>query len=381
MYRFMEQEEIEIRQISDIKMLHFYQLGGSDAIAVYYGDNKQKNLCAMDKYYNLLMERVLTLYADCKDKDSIIVEDSAKKLIDEAIGRETNYTSFFNRIGKAYKDKEYMNMPKFAADGAMRITLLPMIKYYLKQLYGLWKMDVDFEKNSNGWNRNCVLKLKKGGETFILPVRMGFQNANACDIYIGNFIHELYTLELHISYYDNRQLVIFECKEMGLVGEHKIDILEDKVKSITTISTEGNVSYYKQEELSEIDSENVINKFSKFVDIGEDSKIYKLPWGGYVVCGRIEAGDESVNRTNVDNVFIEENDTRLCVRYFSYGLVENKSDGLKLRTDGAIMRKIYFGDKHREYETLFLPVGYYSGWDYKEFLENKYYYEDMEEGK
>ena len=78
MYRFMSKEEIEIEQISDLKMLHLYQLGGSDALAVCYGNDKQINLCAMDTNYTLLMERALTLYSQCEDKDSIIIDENTK---------------------------------------------------------------------------------------------------------------------------------------------------------------------------------------------------------------------------------------------------------------------------------------------------------------
>jgi hypothetical protein len=99
--------------------------------------------------------------------------------------------------------------------------------------------------------------------------------------------------------------------------------------------------------------------------------VYKLPWGGIAICRALDASDTNHIRTDYDMIYVEEYGTKLALRQFSYSLIENKTDGLKLRTNGAIMRKLYYGDKHREVETLFLPAGYYSGWDYKKYLEKR----------
>lgn len=380
MYRYMDQEEIDIRQMDNLKMLHLYQLGGSDAIAAYYGDNQQINLCAMDKHYNLLMERVLTLYSQCEDKNSIIVDADAKALLQVAVARGDNYTNFFNRVGKRYKDMEALDAPRFAAEGVMRESMIPMLQYYLKQIYHLYSIDIDFERNTRGWHRSCVLKLKKGTDTLLLPVKMDFLEANTCTAQIGNFLQDMYTIEFQVTYSDNRQLIVFESKDMGLVGENRIQIEGKKIKSVTTISVNGQTIYYMDEELPNIDigAEGAeFKNLPKHADIDvANSTVYQLPWGGYIVIRLVEDANANAKRTDIDTIFIEGNDTKVAIRHYSYGLVENLKDGLKLRTDGAFMRKLYYGDKHGETETLFMPVGYYSGWDYKEYLENKYFYEN-----
>lgn len=289
---------------------------------------------------------------------------------------------------------EALDAPRFAAEGVMRESMIPMLQYYLKQIYHLYSIDIDFERNTRGWHRNCVLRVKKGTDTLLLPVKMDFTDANAITAQIGNFLQDMYTIEFQITYSDNRQLIVFESKDMGLVGENRIEIDHDKVKSITTISVNGKTIYYMDEELLHMDIGAKGAKFTnlpKHADIDvANSTIYQLPWGGYIVIRLVKNEDASTKRTDIDTIFIEGNDTKVAIRHYSYGLVENLKDGLKLRTDGAFMRKLYYGDKHGETETLFMPVGYYSGWDYKEYLENKYFYEntsydadneDMEDGR
>ena len=107
--------------------------------------------------------------------------------------------------------------------------------------------------------------------------------------------------------------------------------------------------------------------------------VCKLPWGGYLISHSLETVKEQLKRTDFNIMYIELYRKKMTLRQYSHSLVENLSDGLKLRTDGAVMRKLYYGDRKKEVETLFMPVGYYSGWDYKEYLEDKYFYHEMEE--
>ncbi len=382
MYRFMDKEEIEIRQISNLKMLHLYKLGGNDAMAVYYGDNKQINLSAMDKHYNLLMERVLTLYSQCEDKNSIIVEDSAKKLIEEALARDNNHTNYYNTVGVRYKDKECLDIPKFASDGVMKESLIPMLKYYIKQFYYLFGVEVDFETETRGWHRNSVLKIRKGKDIFVLPVRMDFYEATSCIIRVGNFLQDMNPLEIQVTYSDNKLWIVFESRGVSLFGENRVEVNGDRVTSVTSININGQMVYFMEEDVPQVKQLSTSVNITNMLDIDVDlCKFYQLPWGGFIAYKLTKNVSETIIRTDVDVAYIEEMNTKVTVRQYSYALVENKRDGLKLRTDGAVIRKLYYGHKHREIETLFLPAGCHSGWDYKEYLENKYFYEKLEEAK
>lgn len=389
MYRFMSEEEIEIRQMSDLKMIHLYKLGGSDAIAVHYSDNKQLNLCAMDTNYNLLMGRVLTLYSQCEDKDSILIEAAAKKLLDKAVERGSCHTSFFNRIGSRYLGKESFLSPKFASDGVIRETLLPMLKYYLHQLYHMWNMNIEFEEEPHGWHRKCIIKVRKGEETYILPIKMDFPTGNECRVTIGNFFQNLCTIEFEISYREDRLYVLFESEPYKLLGESHFEISPHKINTYTTIRVDGQVVYHQEEPVELLpNNEDVLKPLSEkhplFEDIDLDfthAAIYKLPWGGFAISQCIETEDESYKRQDYNTIYIDGYKNKLVQRQYSYSLIENKFDGLKLRTDGAVMRKLYYGGTKKESETLFMPVGYYSGWDYKAYLEGKYFYHETEEAE
>lgn len=386
MYKFMSSEEIEIQQMSQLKMIHLYQLGGSDALAVYYGDNKQINLCAMDTYYNVLMKKVLSLYSLCEDKDSIIMDASTREIFDNAMSGQNYHTGFFNRIGQKYLHMEGSLSPNFASDGVLRETLIPMLKYYLKQLYHMWDVHMEFEREPLGWRRNCVLKIRKGEEISILPVKMDFMRGNECRIIIGNFLQAMAEIKFEISYREDQLYVWFESEHFSMVGESHFEILP-RVLAYTTIRVNGQTVFHQDEEflpLSPMDES--LNQLSNLPSLLEDAEInineaqiYKLPWEGLVLFNLIETRQDNIHRGDYDILYIEQYRKKRILRQFSHSLIENRADGLKLRTDGAALRKLYYGDNLENIETHFLPVGYYSGWDYKEYLENKYFYQYGEE--
>lgn len=388
MYKFMSNEEIEIQQMSQLKMIHLYQLGGSDALAVYYGDNKQINLCAMDTYYNVLMKKVLSLYSLCEDKDSIIMDTSTREIFENAMSGKNYHTGFFNRIGKKYMQMEGSTAPTFASDGVLRETLIPMLKYYLKQLYHMWDVHVEFEREPLGWRRNCVLKVRKGEEISILPMKMDFLRDNECRVIIGNFLQALSEIKFEISYREDQLYVWFESEHFSMVGESHFEILP-RVHAYTTIRVNSQVVFHQDEDFPTLtSSDECLQKISNLPELLEDAEIkpdeaqiYKLPWDGLVLFGLIETRQENLHWGDYDIIYIEQYRKKRILRQFSHSLIENRADGLKLRTDGAALQKLYYGDDLENIETHFLPVGYYSGWDYKELLENKYFYQNGEERK
>ena len=113
----------------------------------------------------------------------------------------------------------------------------------------------------------------------------------------------------------------------------------------------------------------------------EQTSIYLLPWKGLAICSKLETPSDNILRTDYDIIYIDVNSDKIALRQFSYSLIEDTVTQLKLRTDGAIMRKLYYGDRMKGVETYFLPVGCYSGWDYKKYLENRYFYHETEETK
>ncbi len=387
MYRFMNEEEIEISQLKNLKMIYLYKLGGNDAVAVHYGDSRQLNLCAMDANYPLLMEKVLTLYSRQKDDPELIIDPDTRRFLDRAVEKGNNHTSYFNRVGRRYMDMESSSTPRFSSDGVIRETLLPLLKYYLGQLYHMWNLEDTFEPEPKGWHRNCVLKTRKGKDTSVLPVRINFMTGNTCKILVGNFMAPLHSITFEVSYRENRILVLFESADFKLFGESILELGIAESRAQTTIQVEGNVVYHGDEPVKTYSSpEELLRQQPDLRRVLEDTaldlhtaRVYILPWEGWCLCLAPRTTDGDFIRTDYDTLYLESYRRKTVLRQFTYSLLENTSDGLKLRTDGGVLRKLYYGPGPEDTETLFLPAGYYAGWDYKTCLESKYFYHKTED--
>lgn len=386
MYKFMSNEEIEINQMNRLKMVHLYKLGDNDALAVYYGEDKQINLCSMDAYYNVLVCKVLSLYSQCDDTEAIIMDDATRKVFEHALPKEIQHTPIYQKFGEKYMNQEGSLSPSFASDGVIRETLLPLLKYYMTQLYHMWQMNAEFETEAYGWRRNCVLKVKKEEDTVLLPLRMDFMVGNNCRVIIQNFLKDLCQIIFEISYRENELFIRFESKDFNLLGESHFAINKEKVNAYTTIRVDGQVVFHQDEPLELISLSEDNHLLSSDIKAAltdteispEQWKIYKLPWNSLILYLYQEIPKDTIHRTTFDIIYIEAYHNKLALRRLSHCLVENKTDGLKLRTDGFALRSLYYGTERKEVETFFLPVGYYSGWDYKKLLENKYFYHELE---
>ncbi len=399
MYRIMDKQEIEINQIDNLKMIHIYDLvtaGGAvgqdnqkagagenhvPALAVYYGDNKQINLCVMDKHYNLLMERVLSLYSQCENKDLIIIDEPTRKLLDLACQGVDNGVTSVARIGKKYMDMKAEQLSKFNTEGAIRRIMLPMLKYYLRQLYGLWDMEIVFKDGESGWHGNVVLSANYKNKNFCFPVLISHVGLGMYNAVIGNFIEEKNTVKFEIVYTSQSLKVDIISEDYSLFGDSRYDFSLSTPACITNIKVDGAMVYCNDEPLGtvsaeEFDSINI--KYSFELD-KDKSKLYRLPWGGYYSCTVNKSVDGGISRWDYDTGFCEKNDKTLFARQYAWSFIENTGTKVSISSGGGLMERLIPDLDKGEMQTTFLPVGYYSGWDYKQKLENRYFYEEIKE--
>ncbi len=399
MYRIMDKQEIEINQIDSLKMIHIYDLAtaggavGNDnqkagagenhvpALAVYYGDNKQINLCMMDKHYNLLMEKVLSLYSQCENKNLIIIDEPTKKLLELACQGVDNGVTSVARTGKKYMDMKAEQLSRFNTEGYIRKLILPMLKYYLSKLYGLWDMEIIFKDGESGWHGNVVLYATHKNNDLCFPVHISHVGLGKYNAVVGNFIEEKNTVIFEIVYKSQSLKVDIISEDYSLSGDSRYDFSLSTPACITNINVAGAMVYCNNEPVENVSSVQISDMYpQKFFDLDiTNAKLHRLPWGGYYSCAVNKSEDGSITQWDYDTGFYEKNNNSFFARQYSWGFIENINTGVSINTGGGLMERLIPDLNKGEMQTTFLPVGYYSGWDYKQKLENRYFYEDIKE--
>lgn len=316
MYRFMDKEEIEINQIDNLKMIHMYDLSGAEnvpALAVYYGDNKQINLCVMDKNYNLLVERILFIYSKCRDRNSIIMDEHTRKLIELACssaeqGMESGAASG-SRLGRKYMSMAAEQVTRFHTAGYIRIVMMPLVKYYLRELYSLWDMDIEFEDSISGWHGSGILRGRSSGQALIFPVRISFSETGRYQINVGNFLEESNIIVFDIKYSQESLVVYFDSEDYKLTGESRFEFNAYDAVCSTMVRANNTPVYCNEERLKKVEPDIMLSRF-KVTMLDMDvrrANIYALPWDAFYLYSADCMEGEGCRRTDYDTAYANYN--------------------------------------------------------------------------
>ncbi len=408
MYRFMDSEELEINQINNLKMIHIYDLAGVsggvtsmgttgtlsgtistqeaprnhvNAIAVYYDDNKQKNLCVMDKHYNLLVERVLKLYSRCEQKDAIMMDPSTKALIEEACKGIEENISPITRLGKKYSDCDGEDIPRYNKDAYIRMATIPIIKYYLSELYSMLDMEIQFKEDVLGWQGNTVLTAKTDKDEKKMPVKYSFENNSSFSVTVGNFLKDKCNITFQINYKPQSIEITFVSEDADIVGNSSYSFGYSSAISRTSIKVNDVTVYYQELPALEVNKDTFEKDYyNKLLDIDlSTTKVYELPWKAYYFSSLQQTETSNICRTDFNTGYIDSNVQVIFARQYAWSDIVNQQTGLNIKTSGVMMERVIPDKADGLLQTTFLPVGYYSGWDYKNRLENKYFYEEIKE--
>ncbi|MBE5944920.1 MAG: hypothetical protein E7258_08415 [Lachnospiraceae bacterium] len=385
MFRFMDTEEIEINQIEKLKMIHIYDLTGGEkghvnALAIYYDDNKQKNLCEMDKNYDLLVQRVLYLYNSCQDKETIMVDPETKRFL-EQVCRVDAQSSPISRAGSKYIGDEGVDIPKINREENLRVATMPMIIYYMTELYNMLDINIEFKHESLGWHGNTILTANVGKGQVNFPVKYIYESSDRCRVHIGNFLKNMCGLTIGISYKKQDLEIHFYSEDAGIVGDSNYHFGYHSSSCKTSIKVNDVLVYYKEDFLEEGRF-----AFKEKVDVSAlldmnitTAKVYTMPWKGYHICDMHTIEDGDIARIDIDTAYVDIHRDTVFIRQYAWSNVSNSKTKLSLSTGGAMLEKVVPDISLGEMQIGFLPVGYYSGWDYKKKLENKYFYKNIKE--
>lgn len=385
MYRVMDETEIIIRQMTDLRMVHFYNLAGDNnsadgvlSVAVYYGVNGQLNLSVLDKHFDLLVEQIFCHYAKTENKASIIADANTRTILEQGV---------LKRDGEAWS--KYLSMegnmePKYQAITYFKGFLIPVVDYYLKQLYKMNGMEYRPYAYHLGWRNSCSIEGFVDGivTKFLIHVEM----LDECNytVVVSNFIKTGATIEFHITYGLDVITVHFSSSYWSLDGDSRYYFENGKLMDASFVTMNGRPVYYETVECERVsDAGAKLQTIEKLVGaIDESMDCYLLPWG--------EAFVNKVSGTTTRDYLYLLIDTNMGIlhepfdcngmsmmRGWSWRQIVNEEANIVVKTLAMAYDRLL--TKDLEVQTHFLPAGTNSYGEYKEKLEDRYFYEDMED--
>lgn len=391
MFRVMDEMEIAIQKISELRMVHIYELLGIDAqqmgkgctaILVYANENDVLHMNAMDRYFDQLVQRVLEIYRETQNKDTILMDEDTGRLLEEGI--------------LLWKDEELE--PFYQAEAVEEVTpldavlhkrFLPMVEYYITELAQMLGQKVVITLRNYGWRGRASLQGYAREKEVTYSMQIFAKGKDRYAIHVVNFPEkdDVFQLEVHI--FRNRFEVRFCTANQKLQGrssfrfgmetmlqEQEIyyddkQIFLDRQEIPKQESIPDSLEILKQKDIPDGQEnprqKNISNLAEQLLYKDAIKAVYSLPWNmAYVLCDREEQGETSVIHRNCGTYLYPEAD---MTESYSAGEVVNAALQLSLQMDGVRMYQIRLRDGR--VQTCFHHMEHVATGRYKQYLAGR----------
>ena len=381
----MDEIEIEIGRLSKLKMVHFYNLISKEdevgAIAVYDDEERQINLCALDKYYETLLAKVVECYREQKDHMQIVMDEETRAMLDSMVQEEPDpeRDTFWGNIpGATLKD-----LPEIDPGSYSDCMVLPLLRHFVRELHSLYNVPLVWKYMTTSWHGRGVLEAMAEEKDLHLPYRIRTRKDGEYDVVIGNFLGKTHRLNFRFLYEKMGMKVFFSCKPLGLDGysSYTLSLEEKTVTEKTGISVSGKPVYEHTEKLKPMQTSEKEALFTKSEKDGvmpflskdrERAEIVEYPWAQYLIWSATQCEDETMQKQDVEIVFLMVEDKYDILRKYTFSHLVGKKSKVEMDARYACGDIFVLKGKKERVQISFEDTGYGSSGSYKERYSGRY---------
>lgn len=385
MYRHMEEMEIEIGRLSKLKMVHFYNLISHDdevgAIAVYDDEERQINLCALDKYYDTLLAKVVDRYREENDCAQIVMDEETRTMLDSMVQEEpaSETATFWGNIPGA----TLQDLPEIDPGSYSDCMVIPLLRYFIRELHGLYNVPLVWKYLTPSWHGRGVLEAIAEEKDLHMPYRIRTRKDGEYDVVIGNFLGKTHRLNLRFLYEKMGMKVFFSCKPLGLDGfsSYTLSTDEKTVTEKTGISVSGKAVYEHTEKLKPLlpaEKEALFTKSEKdgivpfLARDRQRAEIVEYPWGQYLIWSSTQQEDENMQKQDVEISYLMVEDKYDILRKYTFSHLVGKKSKVEMDARYACGDIFVLKGKKARVQISFEDTGYGSSGSYKERFSGRY---------
>lgn len=367
----MDETELEINKIMDLKMVHIYELAGTGnsadctAMAVYYGSDGKLNLSDFDEHFEKLVNHVFSLYNQLEDKSSVMMDDTTRALMDAGINirREKDYEFFYGI--------KPLDVPKIPKESMLIKRFLPLAEYLVVGLNKVVDIKLDVINLNYGWRGLGSMKVSDGIAERLMSVNVKPINSRKYSITVSDIFenHVALYIDVFISYSDMN--ISFKTTDGLFYGKGSYTFGYDKM-------TETYEAFYKDKQIF-FDSENKgVREVQSLLELSDgelklimSSKniraVYELPWKSKYILADDYNQEEAVEVYSMLAMYLYDD----YIDEYGWTDILNKAGNIRLRTETVQLSRMKLADE--TIQTFFEPVENNNTGAYKEALAGKYF--------
>jgi len=332
----MDDVQLNIAGIRDIKMIHMYHILKDDkvlpAMAVHFDRDKIVNLCMTDRHYDELVDKVFAVYEREAKDGRILTDPTTKSMLDRT--RESRDEYYVKMSENLTELKEPISYRKSYI--AQRV--LPAVRYLLDQLYAMSgrKLEWSYEK---GWFGTGRLSAVSDGVVKVFPYRVEKDDAEGISIRVTNVLDKTYALMINVLTGRKCIRIDAECKETELKATliYRIDPADMKVDLSERVDMHGKTVYKNEEEIvGTAADENINSGFNKINMFPDKAYIYDLSWCKVMTSVSSDSG-EKVDDTMAAVTYIFDDKEKCLVYALGYEDITDNESGMSFSINNFAM--------------------------------------------
>lgn len=346
---------LEIKNLEEVSftdLVPFTSEGKFNVIPSFYiryDGGKMLNLCGKDKYFDIFVKKIFEVYN--AEKDTVIVDPRFNPIIkrkgiqiDEKTKKilESGDLTKISEIYKFYDGKQsYPNTLVFQSD-EFRL-LLPIVKYHLKQLFELLKMEVNIDDSQTlGYRNNYSINCKIDGIDDILLINFACHNNSETTLYIRSKDNNFKPLEMNIKFSKSGITVMEYFKDYDLYCENEYETKKDRVTHSLRARRNGEPIIYKTFELESVENPH---KNVSSLDSDDNFTWFMLPWNAYYGINNSEVSISDVEKIIVtNNKYLSVTDLEFTLREYAskeYRRIRTKEANASIVTLDEVNKRTY----------------------------------------
>lgn len=376
MFRKMDREEIEINKIENLRMVHIYDLSaaapedgqkGCTAIAVYFGENQQMNKNETDSHFEMLVNRIFDLYQRDQVGKNVVMDESTRAFL------ESGAVALHERGLEPFYKMPSDFVPQVPWDSMLSRIFIPLVEYWLKNLYSLFEHPLCFTSREPGWRGAFLLggDVNLDKKSFYGKVIRMTETTYSIQIRGFEIGEEEGDLLVTVKLERDAMEVSFWSDTLCLRGDGRVEFTATQCRETYAIYHKEEQIYYDTQ-VYENRAESLGKMLSGYMmaaDAEDVKAIYDLPWGmKYILCDR-EPEQKDVITHIVRGTYIFAGDR--CWETRGYATLCHRASHIRLTADGMYLRGVLLGDNRRQIS--FVKAEGASTEAYKKYLLNHYF--------
>ncbi|MBO4696793.1 MAG: hypothetical protein J5643_05890 [Lachnospiraceae bacterium] len=378
----MSEQEIRIRKISKLRMVSLYEFTGAvrnpeterknpdgtprgcTAITVLCDENEQITLSEMDPYFAELCDQALMIYAETKDRESVLMDASTRAVMDAGVSiGEASYTdAFYGTKGSLTPDLSY--------DAHLGKRFVPLAEHLVTAAEALLERKGQVTDSTTGWRGKGLLQLTTLNEARKLPVLTERTNDTDYRMIIGGYPIASENLHADITVEPERMDVAFASEKTDLAGRWEFQFMIPYMEARLSVSRGGKEICYERNRIQSVNEKEFSERERKLLpDDTNPDVCYRLPWGViYTLSEKSETFGE-IDRKHYQRTFLYPEAG--YSETVSWSVIRNTESGVVLKKNNVRMIRNILGDGRCQ--SFFCTLSGGSNGRYRTELAGKYF--------